>query len=692
MAARDSARQFCYLAGLQSLSGPVEISMIGPKLSRDTSGASALVLGVIALAWFAITALVSLTPAWKQLELKLLDAMMVESAPDKSQFPITVVGIDEPSFAKLGLQWPWPRSLHAELVDQLAAAGAAVIVFDIVFSEPSNKQDDKRFAESIHRAGNVVLAADRVYRESSSVRQWLRLDPHQAFLDAGAQVGLATVSLDRDLVVRQIPESSNALWRTVIARLIRIHPDIMPNLGIAPGSLIRYAGGDHTFPYVSYHEVVEPTGSVPENFFKDQVVIVGRDVKASPDVESAQADLFATPFLSSTGWLMPGAEVHANILETALGRTAITRLPDGAVAALIALIAAASALAMRRWRPLLSAFVGIAIAGIIAAAVWVIFLTWQLWVPAASALAVIPLMYVSLGGWSYLAEQVRRREITRVFSLYVTPQVVDYLIEHPERINLGGERRELTLMFTDLKGFTAISETLSPERVTNLLNRYFTAMTDIVLEHEGTVCTFIGDAIMAFWGAPLDDDDKAYRAVNTAVSMQKAMHALRAEFAKEGLPPVHMRIGIHSGSAVVGNLGSAKRFDYTAIGDDVNLAARLEGTNKLYGTGILVSGDTARQLEGRIALRQVDKVIVKGKSQAVEVFTPCDDPRIVELTQQAIALFRKQEWDAAESSLREILAIAPEDGVAALYLERITAFRAAPPGETWNGAVELDKL
>ena len=651
-----------------------------------------MVLGVSAVLWWAIAALMSLTPAWKQIELRLLDSMTVASAPDKSTFPITVVGIDEASFSELQLQWPWPRRLHADLVDRLAAAGAAVIVFDIVFAEPSNEEDDQRFADAIRRAGNVVLAADRVYRESSSVRQWLRLDPHQTFTDAGAQVGLATVALDPDLVVRQIPDSGDALWRTVIVRLIRLHPEITPNLGIAPGSRIRYAGGDHTFPYVSYHEIVKPTGSIPAEFFKDQVVIVGRDIKASPDAESAQADLFATPFLASTGWLMPGAEVHANIFETVLGRNAITRLPDGAVAALLALVAAASAVAMRRWRPLLSMLIGVAFAGTIAAAVWGAFLKWNLWVPAGSALAVIPLMYVSLGGWSYLSEQTRRKEITRAFSLYVTPQVVDYLIAHPERINLGGERREVTLLFTDLAGFTTFSESLSPERVTYVLNRHFTDMTDVVLEYEGTLVQFIGDAIMAFWGAPLDDDDQAYHAVAAAIAMQKRMIVIRADLAKEGLPQIRMRIGVHSGSAVVGNLGSAKRFGYTAVGDDVNTAARLEGINKLYGTGIMVSGDTARQIEGRIALRPIDRVIVKGKSQAVEVFTPCDDPAVVELTVQAMRLYRNREWDAAESQLRELLAISPEDGIAKLYLERIAAFRNSPPPAEWDGAMELEKL
>ena len=666
--------------------------MKGITLTKNAPSIPARVLGVFAVLCWAIAVLVSLTPAWKQLELKLLDSMTVASAPNKSAFPITVVGIDEASFSELGLQWPWPRRLHAELIDRLAAAGASIIVFDIVFAEPSNKEDDKRFADSIRRAGNVVLAADRVYRESSSVRQWLRLDPLNSFTDAGAQVGLATVALDSDLVIRQIPESGDALWRTVVVRLVREHPEITPNLGISPGSLIRYAGSDHTFPYVSYHEIVKPTGSIPADFFKDQVVIIGRDVKASPDVESAQADIFATPFLASTGWLTPGAEVHANIIETALGNNTITRLHGGTVAVLLALIAAVSAIAMRHWRPFWSALFGVVIVGIIGAAVWGAFLKWNLWVPAGASLTIISLMYVSLGGWSYFTEQARRQEITRTFSLYVTPQVVNYLIAHPERINLGGERREITLMFTDLAGFTTFSEVLSPERVTYLLNRHFTDMTDIILEHEGTLVQFIGDAIMAFWGAPLDDDDQAYHAVATAIAMQKAMAGLQEDFAKEGLPPTHMRIGIHCGSAVVGNLGSAKRFGYTAVGDDVNLAARLEGINKLYGTGIMVSSDAARKIEGRIALRPVDRVIVKGKSQAVEVFTPCENPTIVELTEQAIRLFRNQEWDASELNLRELLAIAPEDGIAGLYLKRIVAFRNAPPPVDWDGAIELEKL
>lgn len=682
---------FCYLV----YSHIVKIDRTKMKATlpgRKTSGPTAALLGILMALWLGVAVAVSLSSVWNMVELKLLDRMTVASAPNKSSFPITIIGIDEESFARLGLQWPWPRSLHATLVDRLTAAGAAVIVFDVVFSEPSNTADDKRFADAIQRAGNVVLAANRTYHESSSIKQWTRIDPLPIFLEAGAKVGLATVPLDRDLVMRQIPEPVDSLWRTVILRLLRDHPDIMPNLGISEQSYVRYVGPDHTFPYLSYHEIVRPDGSIPDDFLKDNVVIIGFDVKASADVQSAQSDLFATPFIASTGGLSPGAEVHANIIETALGKNAIVRTPQPLVSLLLAMVTVASGLLMRRWRPFLSALSGLALGLGIAGLAWGLFVKMNIWLPVLASLCVIPLMYFTLGGWAYVTEQIRRREITRAFSLYVTPQVVDQIIEHPERLNLQGELRNITIMFTDLAGFTTISEQLSAERVTDLLNRHFTEMTDIVLEHNGTVARFIGDAIMAFWGAPLDDEDQAYRAVVSAVAMQSAMEFQRNAFAREGLPPVNMRVGIHSGTAVVGNLGSAKRFDYTAIGDDVNLAARLEGTNKLYGTGIMISGETASRIEGRIPLRPLDRVIVKGKSQPVEIFTPCDNESVVDLTKQAIYAFRRRDWDTSESVLQELLKALPDDRIAPIYLDRIAEFRLTPPPESWDGAMELEKL
>ncbi|CAN5257829.1 adenylate/guanylate cyclase domain-containing protein [soil metagenome] len=662
-------------------------------LSRDKSGVSSLVPWVFAGLCFVIAALLSLTPAWKLVEFKLLDALMVASAPNKSKFPITIIGIDDPSFAELKMQWPWPRRIHAEMIDQLVAAGAALIVFDVVFAEASkDPDDDKYLAEAIKRAGNVILVADRKVTDAAAIKLIEREDPAQKFVDAGAQVGYARVVLDADQIVRQVPnEAADSLWRTVTLRMMSKRPEIKANPNLPPGSLIRYVGPDHTFPYVPYHHVYNGTGGLPKDFFKDSVVIIGRNVATSVDIQNEQSDLFGTPFFGSTSGKTPGAELHANIIETALSNNAITPLPTLVTILLLAFAAAASAFSMRRWQPAHSLAVASGLIALIAASVWIAFFKLALWIPALSMVVVIALMYISIGSWQYLTERARAREIRQAFSLFVTPQVVNHLIAHPEQIKLGGEHRKVTLMFTDLAGFTTISETLSAEKVTQLLNRHFTAMTDIVGEHHGTVAHFIGDAIFAFWGAPLPDDDQAFRAVSAAIEMQKAMVKMRLELAAEGLPEIHMRVGVHCGSPVIGNLGSEKRLEYTAIGDDVNLASRLEGENKRFGTGILVSADVVLELTDRIPMRLLGPVVVKGRSKAVDVHTPCDQPHVIDLTSRAIALFRDRQWDAAQALFQELLQVVPGDVVSELYLADIEINRSAPPDADWAGESGLDK-
>jgi adenylate cyclase len=268
--------------------------------------------------------------------------------------------------------------------------------------------------------------------------------------------------------------------------------------------------------------------------------------------------------------------------------------------------------------------------------------------------------------------------------------VVDEMIAHPERLVLGGQKRELTLMFTDLAGFTSISEKLTPEQVSHLLNRHLTEMTRIVIAHSGTVDKFIGDAVMAFWGAPLEDLEQARHACEAAIAMQQKMDELRKELVAEGLPPVYMRIGVHTGPAVVGNMGSEERFDYTAIGDTVNLASRLEGANKAYGTNILVSEATARGLKGTLALRVVDNVRVKGKLEPVQVFTIDADDEVDSLTEKGVSAFRARRWEESTSFWRALLMRRPQDSLALLYLQRIADFRAEPPATDWDGSFALD--
>ena len=283
-------------------------------------------------------------------------------------------------------------------------------------------------------------------------------------------------------------------------------------------------------------------------------------------------------------------------------------------------------------------------------------------------------------------------ELRRAFGLYVSPEVVDHVMAHPERLALGGERRRVTVLFTDLEGFTALTERLGAEQVTRILNLHFTSATAIIKRHGGTLNRFIGDAIMAMWGAPMDDPRQALHAVQAACEMQEDLGRLRSQLEAEGLPPIRMRIGIHTCTAVVGNLGSSDRFDYTAIGDGVNLAARLEGVNKLYGTGILLSGETMALLEGTPATRLVDRVIVKGKSQPVDIYTPSASLQVNDASARAIEACWARRWDESEASWREVVRAQPGDSIASLYLERIARWRVASPGHDWSGAVELEKL
>lgn len=629
---------------------------------------------------------------WQLLEKKGFDLLSRHTAPMQSTLPITIVGIDEPSFAEIGLRWPWPRGLHAELVDRLSEAGAAVIAFDLIMDVASTPDQDSQLADAIKKAGNVVLAADWVFQETTYARQWLRVDPLREFTRAGAASGLATMSLDGDMIIRQLPENRDAFWRVILDRFNQARPELLPPIRLPKTPMIRYLGPDHTFPYVSYYQALDPEKFLPKDFFRDQIVLVGRDTKASPDAGAAQADTFSTPFTASTRWLTPGVELHASILENVVLGLSLEQAHPAAKYALLSVSILLSSLGMWRWRPVRSALLGMALMAVIVGLDWWLFRYRNIWLPAGAPLAGIVLLYIGQGGMAFLAEQQRKKQIKHAFEHYVPPQVVAEMIAHPEQLKLGGQKREVTMLFTDLKGFTTISEQMDPEEVSRLLNRHLTEMTRIILRHNGTVDKFIGDAIMAFWGAPLDDSQHADHAFQAAMEMQAAMATMRQQLVTEGLPPLYMRIGIHSGSAIVGNMGSDDRFDYSAIGDTVNLASRLEGINKLYGTDILLSEFTVSLLEHDSLLKKVDVVRVKGKLAPVGIYTPCMDENMAALSKQALEAYQASLWDQSEILWRKILETSPQDQVAEVFLKRISDFRISPPPTDWDGAIALEKM
>jgi adenylate cyclase len=661
-------------------------------LSKMRPGIHALRLaaGCIFLGWI-VGIVLSVARPWHLVELKLFDLVTVATAPRKSQLPITIVGIDEASFSKLGKRWPWPRDMHARLIERLRDAGAAVIVFQVVFSEKAPPEEDRAMAEAIKSAGNVVLATDYAIDEMAtwSVRRPIELVPE--YVSAGAVPGFTSVILDDDGVIRRMPTGEVSLWREVVRTLLRVRPGLLPEPYVADEALIRHLGPPGTFNYVSYYRVLEGDAQIPKDAFADQIVLVGRAVRAAVEAGGATSDTFPTPFLLESKRLTPGVEVQATILENALmGQT----LTEAGFWQNLGLLTAALVLALPVlvfWHPVRSGVLMIAVAAVVAgASVWM-FTAWQQWYLLGSPAVALAASYLAMGTGSYLTEKKRATQLRSAFSMYVSGELVNEIVARPEMLRLGGQRRELTVLFTDLAGFTSVSEKLEPETVADLINLYLNAVTEVIMRHGGTVDKYVGDAVMAFWNAPLPDPQHALHATQAAVEMQDAMDKLQPRFREHGIEGLKMRVGVHSGPAIVGNMGSDLRFNYTAMGDTVNLASRLEGANKPYGTAILVSASTAAQLQGEIGLRIVDRVRVAGKKIPVDIFTPCGEALLIQATQDAWDAYARRDWDAAEKEWHYVESFAPDDSLVHIYLDRIAQYRRHAPPADWDGSTALEK-
>lgn len=645
------------------------------------------VSGVAALVAPAVLAL-NAAGVWPALDDALFDTFTVFSAPSaREPGAVAVVGIDEPSFAEVGQRWPWPRALHARLVDELSRAGASVIAFDVLFSEPLGSADDAELARAIRDSGRVVLAGDIDIQQNASFESVQRVEPAPAFRAAGAVTGFANIEVGGDQVVRRFPQDPEAMWRVVIAQH-EARQGLAPDAARrpAPGAMLRYSDSSDV-RYVSYYQALEAAEALPPDVLRGRIVLVGMALKTAAEPTTRRgADTYATPFLRYSKQFTPGVEVHAQFVAAALAGRYIRPLAGGWTVLLATVVLGAGVVLLRRWNVVLSSAFAASAGAATMATSFLLFEAGR-WLPVSAVLGLLAGLYVGRGATAYLDEARRRHEIRRVFEHYVSPAVVAEMTAHPGRLVLGGQRRFLTVMFTDLAGFTSMSEGIAPEAVAQILTEHLTLMTGIVLAHGGTIDKFIGDAVMAFWGAPIDDPAHALHGVQAAVEMQAEMKRWRSE---PGRPQLHMRIGLNTGPAVVGNMGSKDRFAYTVIGDAVNLAARLEPLNRQYDTPILLSGETAAAVRGDVSLRHVDRVRVKGRTQAVELYTPENDAALVEKTEAAIALFRARDWDAAERAWRAIAELPTSDRLAAEYLGRIQKHRADGVDADWDGTLTLD--
>jgi len=574
---------------------------------------------LVAAAFSVAMGLLSETRLWQSLENRAFDALTVATCPNVQETPIFIVGIDDLSITTLGLPWPWPRSLYAELIEALNQAGAGVIIFDMIFERPSDPDEDMRLAEAIHDAGNVVLGASLTLEDSEYGTLQRRQNPMPELVEAGAQVGTMAMEIDVDRIIRRIPAAPDALWRIALQSLKRRVPDLSFDLFPSKRSYLRYLGPPNTFqhiPFVQALELAEQPG-----IFDNALLLVGRSAAITTDIASSQADTFVTPLTWSMGTVMSGVEIHATAIENAIRAQAINSIHPAARWLLITLIAFGSVFSMERVQ--IMAGIGITTGWLLltCSSVFGLWLLQQLFLPP------LLLMGIPIGALTrrivIVARQERqnRLELKRIFSLYLSPRVVEEISDQPDKVELGGEQRYITVLFTDLENFTTLSERLPPRIIANLLNDYFELMTQAVFRYQGTLDKFIGDAVMAFWGAPIPQEDHPQRAVACAIDMLSALESFNHSLLKQGQSLLRMRIGIHTGIAVVGNLGCPSRFSYTAIGDTVNVAARLESANKDHDTSILMSEETVKGLPLEITTQFVAKIQVKGRKEPVTVYT-----------------------------------------------------------------------
>jgi adenylate cyclase len=581
------------------------------------------ILLATALAVAALVTALHPMPAWKLLESRAFDYFSTLGAPDRPEDGPIVVAIDEPSLAEIGIQWPWPRSLHGRLVESLRKAGAKVIALDIIFAEPSSEAEDAALASSL--GSDVVLAGDETFIDTEQALQHIRVEPLPRFTTSGARVGITSISPDRDGILRRLPSYPDGFAASMLAAA-----DIPADP--RDGALLQTFGGARTYPTVSYYQALDPQAFLPEGTLRDRIVLVGLSLQNAPTITDGGADVHATSSTIRTGRLVAGVEIQATVLDNLAHGLAIDRAPT--MVAILAILFGAVLGCRVSWRRTgwtTIAVTTLAVAGLLAAS-YVALRFGRVFVPPVAPALALALVTGIGGALDFAAERRQRRAVTRAFSHYLSPALVERLARDPSQLRLGGEVRTLSVLFCDIRGFTTIAESMKddPERLTQLINRLLTPLSDVVLGKGGTIDKYIGDCLMAFWNAPLDDPDHALHAVEAALSMETAVagvnEALQREAQERGEAPIVLRIGIgiNTGPCVVGNMGSERRFDYSALGDAVNLASRLEGASKELGVAIVIGAATAELVAGRIALRPLRAISVKGRTEPTLVYTTGD--------------------------------------------------------------------
>jgi adenylate cyclase len=713
-----------------------------------------LVAGTLAIL-LVVALAVSNQPLFERQRNLVFDSYQRLAPRTEADAPVTIVDIDEASISALG-QWPWPRTTIATLVDHLTAAGAATIAFDIAFPEADRTSPDlvladlKKQGVNIDLPANVVLDNDAVLAKAfaagpvvagfaiSNETGGALPPPKAGFSFGGADpksylptytggvtdlpvlnsaasgMGFFSFPLSADGVVRELPvvaSSQGNLYPALSVEALRLAQGAGSFAVRSTGASGEADTGQSAMTAFKTGALSMPTGPNAEfriyySGLPHITTIPARDVlfaSGSPQVADAIAghivligtsavglrDLVATPFSGAT----PGVRVHAEIIDQVIGQQFLSR-PDWALGAEIVLAVVLGAAV------LILALAGGAVAGsvgtllLVAGAVgvsWWAFISGHLLLDPILPSAVALVAFAAATPLLLLLTDRDKKFINGAFSRYLSPELVGRLASNPSALTLGGELRELTILFTDIRDFTSISEKLTPDELTKLLNDFLTPATDVLLKAEATIDKYIGDAIVAFWNAPLDIADHRRKACLGVLRIQDALARLNQETGRE----LKVGIGLNTGVCAVGNFGSAQRFSYSAIGDSMNLASRVESLTKQYKVPVLVTGETQSGAED-LAFVEVDRVRVIGRTQPVPIFTLVGDDSYAKTgafltfkgTHEAfLAAYRAQDFDAAQkfAANAKMLASKSIEGLYDVYATRLSVMRADPPGAGWDG-------
>jgi adenylate cyclase len=557
--------------------------------------------------------------------------------------------VGDNTFNSLNERWPFPREYHAHLIHNLERAGARQIVFDIEFTELTNEASDSALAEAVAQYDNIILSGKLINDEHADYTRQQVLKPIPRLLDAGAQWGTVNISADGDGFVRryQLYQSTRSTNYYSIGVLAVANPyranwqkemhDSRHYLGIrenfipkvtSKSTILNYFGPERTFPMYDYADVLDDedfelpnldldmfNDLMAQGAFKDKVVLIGLTSVEFHDTHS-------TPFFSSTKQLMPGVEIHANFIEMVYQRDYLKEMPYLYFLGIMLILALLLYFLFSHLRPTISIFLSVLLIAGSLAGCYLLFANESIMVPPLHIPILVIVLYFAGLIVHYIKTFKERKFIKQAFGQYIAPELVEELIKDPKKLEYGGQQREITVLFSDVVSFTPYTESHSTRETVELLREHLTAMVDVISRNKGFLDKFVGDEIVAIFGAPVEIENHAYWACKAAFEMRQKLTELQAKWVAENRDPVEIGIGLNSGQAVVGNLGSEQIFDYTGIGDTINAGARIEGLTRNYKTknNIIISESTYELAKDKIIANFIDETKVKGKEKTINIY------------------------------------------------------------------------